>query len=203
MKKKFYVVWNGHVPGVYDSWDECKSQIDGFAKAKYKSYDSQREANEAFKNGSAPTFRAVQKSKTSRNDIIWDSISVDAACSGNPGVMEYQGVNTKTKAVLFHENNFPVGTNNIGEFLAIVHALALLQKKGYHDTPIYSDSKTAMGWVAKKKANTKLVEIEATKHLHELIARAESWLKKNSYKNPIIKWETENWGEIPADFGRK
>jgi ribonuclease HI len=137
------------------------------------------------------------------NAIIWDSISVDAACSGNPGLMEYQGVDTKTKEKIFYQGPFLMGTNNIGEFLAIVHALALYKQKGFHNRPIYSDSVTAMGWVKKKKANTKLEQNAKTAKLYELILRAENWLKQNSYSNPIIKWETEDWGEIPADFGRK
>ena len=146
---------------------------------------------------------AVNKSLKSKNAILWDSISVDAACSGNPGLMEYQGVDTKTKEKIFHQGPFLMGTNNIGEFLAIVHALAFFKQKGLYNRPIYSDSVTAMGWVKKKKANTKLEQNAKTAKLYELIQRAENWLKQNSYSNPIIKWETEDWGEIPADFGRK
>jgi hypothetical protein len=37
----------------------------------------------------------------------------------------------------------------------------------------------------------------------EMIERAEKWLKENRYSNKIVKWETELWGEVPADFGRK
>jgi ribonuclease HI len=96
-----------------------------------------------------------------------------------------------------------MGTNNIGEFLAIVHALALYKQKGLTTRPIYTDSVTAMGWVKKKKANTKLEQNAKTAKLYELIQRAETWLQQNTYSNPIIKWETEDWGEIPADFGRK
>jgi ribonuclease HI len=117
--------------------------------------------------------------------------------------MEYQGVDTKTKEKIFHQGPFLMGTNNIGEFLAIVHALALFKQKGLNNRPIYSDSVTAMGWVKKKKANTNLEQNAKTAKLYELIQRAENWLQQNNYSNPIIKWETENWGEIPADFGRK
>lgn len=139
--------------------------------------------------------------QSSNPSIVWDSISVDAACSGNPGVMEYQGVETRTKTLIFHQKH-PLGTNNIGEFLAIVHALAMFHQQG-KDTPIYTDSRTAMGWIKQKVCKTKLVRNAKTENLHQIIARAENWLKTHTYKNPILKWETEDWGEIAADFGRK
>lgn len=128
--------------------------------------------------------------------------AVDAGCSGNPGAMEYQGVDLATGEHLFHFG--PVlGTNNIGEFLAIVHALALMEKQGIRDKVIYSDSYNAILWVNKKKCKTTLVYNEKTAELHKVIARAEQWLRTHKVTTPIIKWETKKWGEIPADFGRK
>lgn len=209
-KQKFYVVWEGNKPGVYDSWAECQLQVKGYPNARFKAFSTKAEAQEALQSNFAghigqgstakPAARPAAPKKT-RDEIIWDSISVDAACSGNPGIMEYQGVDTRTKALIFYKK-FELGTNNIGEFLAIVHALALFKQQG-KQTPVYSDSKTAMGWVKRKKANTQLVRNARTKLLYELIERAETWLKNNTYDNPVLKWDTESWGEIPADFGRK
>ncbi|MBK8703695.1 MAG: ribonuclease H family protein [Saprospiraceae bacterium] len=204
--KKYYVVWQGHTPGIYDSWTDCQLQIKAFPNAQYKSFDSRQAAEAAFK-GNYWTYAKTAGSKptpkpASRSSIVWESISVDAACSGNPGVMEYQGVDTSTGHRLFHKK-FNMGTNNIGEFLAIVHALALLQKEGKRQMPIYSDSVNAMKWVKQKKAKTKLELNAQTAELHEVIKRAENWLAANTYDNPLLKWETESWGEIPADFGRK
>ena len=116
--------------------------------------------------------------------------------------MEYRGVVTKSKKQLFIQGPFEEGTNNIGEFLAIVHGLAYLKKKK-SDVIIYTDSKTAISWVKKKKCNTKLERTEKNKSLFELVDRAVTWLKANSYQTTIVKWETKAWGEIPADFGRK
>lgn len=210
-KVKYYVVWEGRRKGIFDSWEDCKVQVFGFEGAKYKSFESKKEAEEAFKQGANKTLYAAAKDKTgtitkqkvSRAAIIKQSICVDAACSGNPGKMEYRGVDTQNNMEIFHQGPFPDATNNIGEFLAIVHGLAYLQQRKLYDTPIYTDSRNAMLWVKAKACRTKL---EPTKHngeIFELIHRAEQWLKNNSYKNPIIKWETEDWGEIPADFGRK
>ena len=116
--------------------------------------------------------------------------------------MEYRGVYVKTGQEIFKMGPFPDGTNNIGEFLAIVHGLAILKQKGL-SIPLYSDSKTAMGWVQKKCCNTKLERTTRNEKLFELVRRAELWLMGNTYPNPIFKWRTEKWGEIPADFGRK
>ena len=211
-KQKYYVVWQGVNPGVYSSWAQCQAQINGYPGAQYKSFDTKAEAEAAFVNGVGSSI-VVKKTKTALStsstkssldhskDIVWDSISVDAACSGNPGVMEYQGVDTKTKYPFFHKK-FDLGTNNIGEFLAIVHALAMF-KKEEKNTPIYTDSRNAMKWVREKKCKTTLVRNKKTEELWQVIERAEKWLQNNTYSNKIMKWETEQWGEIPADFGRK
>lgn len=206
-KKKYYVVWQGIEPGIYETWNECKAQVTGFDGARYKSFSTLEEAEEAF--DSSPWLYIGKTSKTrptpvavSSDEIIGDSISVDAACSGNPGLLEYRGVYTGDGVELFRVGPLEQGTNNIGEFLAIVHALALLKKKK-SDIPVYSDSVNAIKWIDKKKCNTKLQQTARNKPLFELIARAEKWLNNNRWKNKIIKWETQSWGEIPADFGRK
>jgi ribonuclease HI len=232
-QKKFYVIWVGHEPGVYSEWSRAKSQIDGYKGAKYKGFPSRAQAEAAyassfdnyikaasnaintpsshlhFDSAQQPRPRPTASTKAPRRGhapstatIISQSISVDAACSGNPGRMEYQGVTTSGKKQLFHRA-FPLGTNNIGEFLALVHALAFLQGQEKGDLPIYSDSQIAIGWVKKGKCKTTLARSEKTEDLFEYIDRAEAWLKANTVTNPIWKWNTKAWGEIPADFGRK
>lgn len=208
-KAKFYVIWKGKRPGIYETWKDCKAQIDGQKGAQYKSFASFQEAKKAY-NSNYEFYKGKKKGETELSPELllkigqpnYHSISVDAASSGNPGVMEYQGVDTKTKKKLFKQGPFPQGTNNIGEFLAIVHGLAFL-KQQKSDRVIYTDSRTAMSWVRKKNCNTKLVESTKNKALFDLIRRAIDWLKNNSYNTPIVKWETKAWGEIPADFGRK
>lgn len=209
-KKKYYVVWKGRKPGVYSSWQVCKRQIDAFEKAEYKSFLSLEEAEKAFKNN-YEDYKGLKKSTKKIAKIDFqkygkpnlESISVDAACAGNPGKMEYRGVLTHNKKELFKMGPFPRGTNNIGEFLALVHGIALLKSKQKEDIPIYSDSKIAMNWIRQKKCKTNLHFDSSNKELLRLIKRAEDWLQKNTIKNPILKWQTKAWGEIPADFGRK
>lgn len=229
-KQKFYVVWKGKVPGIYTSWPDCQQQVSGVEGAVYKSFPTEAEAQAAYAAsaadyiGQSGSHQAAQPRArinygtesnpvappTDRHDTVLplpaevtaNALAVDAACSGNPGPMEYRGVYLATGQEIFHYG--PVrGTNNIGEFLAIVHGLALLKQRGKVMT-IYSDSRNAMMWVKARKCRTKLTRDARTEPLFQLIERAERWLKTHDYSDiPIVKWETSKWGEVPADFGRK
>lgn len=206
-QQKYYVVWKGVIPGIYDSWTECQLQIKNYKGAVYKSFSTREEAEVAFNSpayacltrGDSLKVRPEEQKIPENFDL--NCLAVDAACSGNPGPMEYRGVYLLTGQEVFHFG--PVyGTNNIGEFLAIVHGLALMKQKGI-DMPIYSDSRNALNWVQQKKCKTKLERTAKTEELFQLIERAEKWLRENSYTTPLRKWETQLWGEVPADFGRK
>lgn len=210
-RRKFYVVWAGHNTGIYDSWEECQAQVKGFPGARYRSFDSQEEATEAYRNNpdDYKILRAIASHKQqvvnyeAFPEIILDSIAVDAACSKNPGPVEYRGVNVRTGEVIFHIGPLEDGTNNVGEFLALVHALALLKKSGNTTTSIYSDSRTAQAWVRNRHSKTTLQPTPRNARILDMLRRADAWLAANTPVNRIIKWETEKWGEIPADFGRK
>lgn len=207
-KSKYYVVWKGLKTGVFDSWEECRSQVHGVEGAQYKAFETPEEAQKALKEPAQKHIykksneQNALKKRVSHKDIIQDSISVDAAWNTATGDMEYRGVYTWNGEEIFHRGPYRDGTNNIGEFLALVHILALLEKTG-KKTPVYSDSRTAIVWVKNKRANTKLAPTSRNAELFDLISRAEKWLKEHTISNPILKWETEFWGEIPADFGRK
>ncbi|MBR5602799.1 MAG: ribonuclease H family protein [Bacteroidales bacterium] len=209
-KNKFYVVWKGKEIGVFSTWDSCKMQIEGFKGAQYKSFPDRSSAESAFRAGyeascqQATAAAATPSYESMPENLrpIGQSIAVDAACSGNPGKMEFQGVFVETKTHLFKSPVYEQGTNNIGEFLAIVYCLAW-QKKNKIQYPIYSDSVNAQKWVREGVCKTKIVENDKNRPLFDVIRWAERWLKENSFRVPIYKWRTEIWGEIPADFGRK
>ena len=200
-KKKFYVVWKGNNPGVYQSWEKCQKEIKNVNGALFKSFHGLEEAKKAYEQGYEEYKQSLDYINISDGPEL-NSISVDAASSGNPGVMEYQGVDTNTKEILFKMGPFNNATNNIGEFLALVHGIAVLEKKSEKKI-IYSDSITAMSWVRKKHCQTKLKRNEENEEVFVLVERAITWLKENNYTINIKKWDTKNWGEIPADFGRK
>ncbi|MDR2626761.1 MAG: ribonuclease H family protein [Dysgonamonadaceae bacterium] len=205
-KQKYYTVWEGRETGVFDDWESCKKQIQNHEHAKYMSFPSKEAALEAYRSHYWDYVNREKKGSPGKppasGNFIRESLAVDAACSGNPGKMEYRGVYIAGGQQIFHVGPMKDGTNNIGEFLAIVHALALLKKEN-SPLPIYSDSLNAMLWVKNKKCKTKLEKTPANAPIFDLIARAEKWLSENTYTTRIMKWETKAWGEIPADFGRK
>ncbi|TAH48837.1 MAG: ribonuclease H [Chloroflexota bacterium] len=215
-KQKYYVVWKGRRAGIFSTWAEAEAQVKGFAGAQFKAFSSRAEADAAFRNGrvatepgSVATPRSVTPSARWHQlrligipSPIQPSYCADAACAGNPGVMEYRAVKTETGEILFARGPFPEGTNNIGEFLALVETLQILRERN-DASPIYSDSRNAINWVKAKTCKTQLSENSRNAELFERIERAEEWLRENSYANKILKWDTENWGEIPADYGRK
>jgi ribonuclease HI len=208
-KQKFYVVWKGRQIGIFANWDECNTQIHGYAGAVYKSFKTRQLAEAAYNSNSNDFIgkdifetELTEEQLKLIGDPFLESISVDGAWNTSSGVVEYQGVDTATCKVLFRAGPFEDGTNNIVEFLAIVHALAYCKQNGL-DVPIYSDSRNAIGWVKDKEARTNHDRSERNEKLFQLIDRALSWINKNEYPNKILKWETKAWGENPADFGRK
>lgn len=216
--QKYYVVWVGREPGIYDNWSDCEEQILNFPGAKFKGFPTPEEAAKAFRGDgdSNPadlgnflmeaagrrTAGPDMSGILSNPDIDKDAWAVDASCQGNPGIMEYRGVEISTGRQLFKVGPFEQGTNNIGEFLAIVHALAEMYRRNeWHN--IYSDSVTALSWVRNRQIKTQLKQTEKNGRLFELMGRGLAWIRTHSWPVKIMKWQTELWGEIPADFGRK
>ncbi len=204
-KANFYVVWQGRETGIYDSWAACEAQVKGVA-AKYKGFATLAEAQQAL--AANPEDYITRKSTVAGNlpstakPIHLPALAVDAACSGNPGLMEFRGVIADTGMQVFHRGPYVGGTNNIGEFLAIVLGLAYLKKEKL-DWSLYSDSKTAIAWVRQKQCKTKIEWNAHNQDLFIAVRAAEKWLHEHTWTTPIYKWDTEYWGEIPADFGRK
>lgn len=243
-KGKYYVVWVGQDPGVYDNWEDCQLQVCNYPGAKYKSFKTRDEAVAAYRGDPseelglmkailrhAPDFGAGAPQKSanvtkpapaidpvaadrmpaprdySTNPAIrLDAVACDGACSGNPGKMEYRAVRVVDGAELFRVGNRTplTGTNNIAEYLAIIHLAALLLKSGDTTTPIYTDSKNTLAWLRRGHSKTTLARTPKTAPTLDLLERADAWLAANGpIRNPILKWNTDEWGEIPADFGRK
>lgn len=229
---KYYVVWKGFATGVFESWDEAQIQVSGYPDAQYRAFKTMEEAVEAFRQGydQDGLIQEVKKQVAQLNKeghkIVWNpekantptsshpntltpqrpyitrSIAVDGACGGNPGPGEYRGVFVETGQELFHFGPIQGATNNIMEFLAIVHGLGFLEKQNLY-IPIYSDSVNAQLWVKNGKCKTTIKPDETNVKLFDLIDRAENWLKTHKFRVNIYKWDTKAWGEIPADFGRK
>lgn len=208
---KWYVVWHGQEPGIYTTWADCLLQVKGYPEAKYKGFPSQQAAELAYQDGhhlhwgkDAKKSKSKSKGRESwGSDVILNSISADAACNGSPGTMEYQIVFTDSGKTIYSSPKYRQATNNVGEFLGLVHALGLIESGRIEADAIYTDSRTAMSWVRKKKCNSKLIATNLNKPAFDMIARAEKWLRTHTVAVPILKWDTKTWGEIPADYGRK
>ncbi len=199
-KNKFYVVWIGRETGIFNSWAECQLQVKGFPGAKFKGYEHNNDAKSAWESGYLPDNTPPKPKLHPPNEL--SGLAVDAACDGSPGNMEYRGVFLPEAVQIFHVGPVKMGNNNLGEFLAIVHALAW-QKDNKLVLDIYSDSRTAISWVKNKNIRSKLSRNAKTNTVWQMADRALKWLKENNYQCNIIKWPTREWGEIPADFGRK
>lgn len=212
---QFYGVWIGRNPGVYDNWNDCKSQVDKFAGAKYKKLLSTT-YNEALNefNQNAITAVANSPKTTTINNANKnhsnagvpekDVLTVDGASNGKN--CEFRAVWYPSNKEVFASKTYDGGTNNIAEFLGLIFALKYLIK---NEMPlkVYTDSVTAMAWVRNGKANTTAHTTgKATEELNNLITKSETFLRENKLllsKAQILKWETKAWGEIPADYGRK
>lgn len=210
-QQKYYVVWKGRRTGIFNTWADCSAAVTGYPGAEYKAFDTLAEANAAlgktygdFKGRPASSQRWL----LAPTKPVLPSLCVDAACDGSPGRLEYRGVDTESGRQIFHAGPYADGTNNVGEFLAIAHALRGLEEKGAA-LPVYSDSKNAIAWVRAAKCRTRLARTGRNAELFDLIARAEDWLEEHFLASasreaiPLLKWDTAAWGENPADFGRK
>lgn len=200
---KYYVIRQWKKTWIFTSRDECKDYVQGHVDAKYKSFKTQEEAEKAYKESYRLHYKSKPKDRRKNEDLPFEknSIAVDAACSWNPGELEYKGVDLISWKKLFHRK-FSLWTNNIGEFLALVHGLKYL-KENKSDKAVYTDSRHAMKRVEDKKCKTKLEENTKTKKMYAIIATAEDRLQNNKHKTKILKRPTSEWGEIPADFWRK
>jgi len=199
-EKKRYVVRNWKETWIYEDWASVQPLVSWFSWAKFKWFSSKSEAEQAFQNWPDEYYQPKKKWNEKDLPFVKKSIAVDAACSSATGVMEYKGIDLVSEKEIFNFS-FPEGTNNIWEFLAIVHGLSWLKSEKKDDYSLYSDSRNAIGRVKEKRCKTNFVPKD--EKLMEIIKRAENWLKTNSYTTEILKRDTENRWEIPADFWRK
>lgn len=198
--------------GVYYTWEDCQKALSDCKNGhSFASFKTVQEAQEALRCGSLRAYKEKAASRkiwlepTSTGEkVVLPCLVVDAACSGAPGPTEYRGVVLPDGHEAFRHGPYKNGTNNIGEYLAIVTGLRWLESNSLA-FPLYSDSACAIGWV--KTHGTCNSHCEAIgPELKQLIERAESWMRgptKDKMLQRVRKWKTDELGEIPADFGRK
>ena len=150
MNKKYYVVWRGRKTGILGSWEECSKSIHGFKDAECKSFKTLELAKRAYSeiyDGYKGKMIFETKLSNEQLKVIGSpnlkTIPVETTCNTQDGKMEYGGVETKTREVILKKRSYEGATDNIGEFLAITRAVALMKKK-YDKRPIYQDSNAAI-----------------------------------------------------------
>jgi len=160
MAKKYYVVWQGRETGIFTDWASCKAQVYEFRGAKYKSYLSRAEAEEALRSGrtaSTPSKRpsvtsaATNKTSTtlSADDVaavaVQTKVFTDGGCEPNPG-------NAGSGVALYRDEQLaelwfglynPQGTNNTAELNALHQAMLMAQREldAQRSVAIFCDSK--------------------------------------------------------------
>ncbi len=145
-----YVVWKGKNPGVYETWEETKQQVDRYSGAKFKKFKTIEDALTAF--------HGVKVA-----DVFCDT-------SFRKGKLSIRIVDNDGK--LLHTDMWGVNehAHNIGEFIAAVRALQLT------DGMVATDSQVAYSWVQAGTVNTKLSLPEP---LQEALNEVLDWLSKN------------------------
>ena len=201
--------------GIYYTWEDCKGALDRCRGQghSFSSFKKLTDAQEALRCGTLRSYKEKKAKTKAWLDpalpadcrVQLPCLVVDAACSGYPGPVEYRGVVLPEEYEAFRCGPYVSGTNNIGEYLAIVTGLRWLEQNTL-SFPLYSDSRCAIGWVkGHGNCNSHLETIGP--ELTDLVARAERWVHSspNSRKltQRVRKWETVRWGEVPADYGNK
>ena len=230
-KNTHYVVWVGRKPGIYLSWAETERQTKGFSGAKFKGFPLLIQAQQALQEGpdgnapsasfSAPVSMKMDSGASSASDSVQASkkpsygrprapyLAVDAAYSHKTKLVEWRGVlvTATGQKEVFRSKPYDGGSANVGEYLAIIEGIEWIGNNMQIGSylPIYSDSLNAQSWVRRKAHASTVSACDAIK---QMLAKADSLLQAGLYglvkkSNPIFDWKTSQWGEIPADFGRK
>lgn len=199
---KYYVIFNTENRGIYDTWGECQEKTKGVSGVKFKSFKNRSLAETALNEN------LIESKENEKIKDLFPKIgfATDGACNVKKRIGQYQIYDLEKNKMIFTSKEFENTTNNQMEFLALMHALILcedlkvLEDIKYDNYPIYTDSITAISWLKNNKLNS---NIDYDSIVGKEIKKMLNWLKNNQYNNKIIKWETKNLGEIPADFGRK
>jgi ribonuclease HI len=151
---KYYVVFKGRTPGIYQNWTECQKQINKFKGAEHKSYLSVEAAEEAY-YGQDYIVNSENNEQAQEGNLLLNhfdySIFCDGACRGNPGpagsgVAIYQ---RELLDLLLYGSYNSFSTNNAAELLALHEAL--LWAENYINNglsvQIYCDSSYAINAV--------------------------------------------------------
>lgn len=195
MTKKFYVVWAGRETGVFTDWATTHRHVNAFPGARYKSFTSRPEADEAFRSGKPPSAGRPPASPSApaparRVPAAATGLQIycDGACDPNPGragsgIAVYR--DGKLEELWYGLYN-PAGTNNTAELNALHHALLMAETAilAGQTAQILCDStyaincisKWAAGWEKKgwRKTGGEIKNLSIIQAAHAAYVRIES-----------------------------
>ncbi|MEJ0005513.1 MAG: ribonuclease H family protein [Steroidobacteraceae bacterium] len=199
MTKKFYVVWAGRETGVFTDWATTDRHVNAFPDARFKSFPSRTEADQAFRSGRpASAGRRPAKASagvTARMELaaapVGLQIYCDGACDPNPGragsgIAVYRDGRLEE---LWYGLYSPNGTNNTAELNALHHALLMAETAilAGQTAQILCDStyaincvsKWAVGWRKNgwRKAGGEIKNLSIIQAAHAVYDRIESQLR--------------------------
>jgi len=154
MAEKFYVVWAGRRTGIFTDWPTVQKSVDKFSGARFKSFPTRAEAEQAFARGHRAGCRRTksqQRPGIHQADRFDVTIYCDGACEPNPGhagsgiVVYRNGKLAELWYGLYHPN----GTNNTAELNALYHALRMAEAEIHagHTVEVCSDSAYAINCI--------------------------------------------------------
>ena len=166
---KYYAVKNGRKPGIYTTWDDCKKQVDGYAKAEFKSFKTLEDAKEFVgmrkQIETSPEEKPVIISKDvfeTEKTIVMD-IPIERRTDTLIAYVDGSNISDKKYGfgivgidhgiVLFEaygtgqEDGMRTMRNVAGEILGAMEAVKYAKRHGYKLVKIYYDYKGIEMWV--------------------------------------------------------
>lgn len=185
-KKKFYAVRSGHTEGVFYTWADCQKATSGYSGAEFKSFTSEKEANEYLKNNNDGLLVEGSLAVKPENYPEIDNETVVAYVDGSfkTGInkytyglilitpsgeeLEFSGSDNDPKAL--------ESRNIAGELLGSIRAVEKAIEFGYKRIKIKHDYQGIAKWYTK--------EWKANKYVSKQYVE-----KMNSFKEIVIEFE--------------
>ena len=170
-KKKYYAVKAGHKPGIYETWDECKKNVDGYPGAQYKSFKTLKEAEDflvtgyVYKERDTRTLEEVLEARAQEEKEDGSASEAVAYVDGSfnseteeysYGMVIYHGGNVFEDSMCFNNPDMVSLRNIAGEIEGSMHAISYCLEHGIKSVDIYYDYIGIEKWAKGEwKTNTK------------------------------------------------
>ena len=142
MGKKFYSVRRGYKCGIYESWDECKKQIEGYSGAVYKSFKTFEEAEVFLNSGTLFNEENLKTDIIAYVDGSYNNLTKEFSY----GMVILNGEDEKHFCEKFYDEELSEMRNVAGEIRGSVKAMEYCLENGYKSILIYFDYEGIEKW---------------------------------------------------------